>query len=177
MLVSKNCTLVIELLLCVGILNILIAGDTMIVKLEQDLSKKEMEVLIKYSNMTREVERIVSLIQGADKRIKCNAEGNEKLVDISDIYYIESVDKKTFVYCERVVYRTELRLYQLLETLTKMGFVQISKSCILNLNVLDSLRPLMNSRMEATLKNGERLFVTRKYLAKIKQELQKGVLI
>lgn len=149
----------------------------MIVKLEQDLSKKEMEVLIKYPNMTREVAHIVSLIQAADKRIKCNAEGNEKLVDISDIYYIESVDKRTFVYCEQVVYRTELRLYQLLEILTKIGFVQISKSCILNLNVLDSLKPLINSRMEATLKNGERLFVTRKYLAKIKQELQKGVLI
>ncbi len=149
----------------------------MIVKLEQDLSKKEVEVFIKYPNMTLEVEHIISLIQAADKRIKCNAEGIERLVNISDIYYIESVDKKTFVYCEKEVYRTELRLYQLLALLINMDFVQISKSCILNLNVLDSLRPLMNSRMEATLKNEERLFVNRKYLTKIRQKLRKGVLL
>lgn len=34
---------------------------------------------------------------------------------------------------------------------------------------------LMNSRMEATLKNGERLYITRKYLSGIKKALQEGV--
>lgn len=55
------------------------------------------------------------------------------------------------------------------------GFVQISKSCILNINVLDFVRPLLNSRMEATLKNGERLNVSRKYLVNIKSKLQEGM--
>lgn len=147
----------------------------MIIRVEQDLTKEEIEVLIKHSNMNREVERIVSLIQLADKRIKCDVNGNEKLVNVTDIYYIESVDKKTFVYCEKLVYRTELRLYQLLEMLSKSGFVQVSKCCILNLSMIDSIKSLMNSRMEALLKNGERLFISRKYLAKVKHELQKEV--
>lgn len=149
----------------------------MIVKLEQDFTKQDIEILMKYPKMNQEVERIVSLLQSAEKRIKCDLHGIEKLLHISDIYYVESVDKKTFVYCEQEVYHTDLRLYQLMAILEKQGFVQISKFCILNLNVLDSFRPLINSRMEAILKNGERLFVTRKYLAKIKQELQKGMMI
>ena len=165
-----------KLLLYMRIFTILSAGDTMIVRVEQDLTKKEIEVIIKHSNNDREVERIVSLIQSADRRINCDVNGTEKLVNISDIYYIESVDKKTFIYCEKAVFHTDLRLCQLLEILINLDFVQISKSCILNLNMLDSFKPLLNSRMEATLKNGERLFVTRKYLAKIKQELQKGIL-
>jgi DNA-binding LytR/AlgR family response regulator len=148
----------------------------MIVKLEQDLTKHDIEIIIKYAKMNREVERVTSLIQLANKRLKCAFDGNEKIVNASDIYYIESVDKRTFVYCENEVYRTEFRLYKLTEELAKLGFVQISKSCILNINILDTIKPLMNSRMEATLKNGERLFITRKYLANIKEKLQKGVL-
>lgn len=149
----------------------------MILKLQQDLTKQEIEILIKYSKINQEVERFVSLLQSAEKRLKCDCDGIEKLVCISDIYYVESVDKKTFVYCEQAVYQTEQRLYQLMAVLENRGFVQISKFCILNLNVLESFKPLINSRMEAILKNGERLFVTRKYLAKIKQELQKGILL
>lgn len=147
----------------------------MIVKLEQDLSCKDIEVFIKYASMNKDVERIAMLLQSADTRIKCNLGDSEKLVNASDIYYIESVDKRTFVYCEKSVYRTEFRLYQLAEDLAYSGFVQISKSCVLNISVLDSIKPLLNSRMEATLKNGERLYVMRKYLDNIKQALQKGV--
>lgn len=147
----------------------------MILKLEQDLTKEDVEISIKYAIMSKDIERLVSLIQSVDIRIKCDFNGTEKLVNASDIYYIESVDKKTFLYCEKEVYRTEFRLYQLMDILTGLGFVQISKSCILNINTLDSIKSLFNSRMEATLKNGERLYVTRKYITSIKHELQKGV--
>jgi DNA-binding LytR/AlgR family response regulator len=148
----------------------------MIIKLEQDLSRKDIEILIKYAaEKNKDVERIVILLQSADTRIKCSLDNSEKLINASDIYYIESVDKKTFVYCIDNVFRTELRLYQLAEELADAGFIQINKSCILNINVLDSIKPLFNSRMEATLKNGERLYVTRKYLDSIKQALQGGI--
>lgn len=147
----------------------------LILKLEQDLTKEDVEISIKYAIMSKDIERLVSLIQSVDIRIKCDFNGTEKLVNASDIYYIESVDKKTFLYCEKEVYRTEFRLYQLMDMLTGLGFVQISKSCVLNINTLDTIKSLFNSRMEATLINGERLYVTRKYLTSIKHELQEGV--
>jgi DNA-binding LytR/AlgR family response regulator len=145
----------------------------MIVKLEQDLSVKEIEVLIKYAKKTKDIDRLYNLVKLADARIKCNLDSSEKLVYASAIYYFESVDKMTFVYCENNIYRTESRLYQLVEDLSHFGFVQINKSCVLNINVLDSIKPLINSRMEATLKNGERLYITRKYLSNIKEALQR----
>lgn len=146
----------------------------MIIKLEQDLSRNDIEILIKYATMNKDVERIAAILQSADTRIKCKLDDRDKLVNTSDIYYFESVDKRTFVYCEQSVYRTESRLYQLAEDLAHLGFVQINKACILNINVLDSIKPLLNSRMEATLRNGERLYITRKYLDNIKQALQEG---
>lgn len=146
----------------------------MIVKLEQDLSRKDIEIQIKYAAMNKEVERITAVLQSIDTRIKCRQDDSDKLINISDIYYFESVDKRTFVYCEQSVYRTESRLYQLAKDLAHLGFVQINKACILNINVLDSIKSLLNSRMEATLINGERLYITRKYLDNIKQALQEG---
>lgn len=149
-------------------------GDGLIFKLEQNPIQEEIEVVIKYAAMNEDIQRILSLLKSADKKIKCVTGGAEKLISISDIYYVESVDKKTFVYCEKEVYRTDLRLYQLLDKLAEHDFVQISKSCILNTNVLDSIKPLTNSRMEAVLKNSEKLYVNRKYLAGIKAASQKG---
>jgi len=147
----------------------------MIVKLLQDHTVEEMEVVIKYSTMNEEVSNIANMLQSAEARIKCHLDGIEKYVRVSDIYYFESVDKMTFVYCEKDVCRTEYRLYQLVDDFAHLGFVQISKSCVLNINVLDSLKALSNSRMEAILKNNESVHVTRKYLANIKKALQGGV--
>ncbi len=146
----------------------------MLIRLEQDLSCSEIEVIVKYASMNKDVERIAALLKSVETRIKCDGDGKVRLVNASDIYYIESIDKMTFVYCERSVYRTELRLYQLMEELSSAGFVQINKACLLNINVLDFIKPLPSSRMEAVLTNGERLYVTRKYLGSIRRELQRG---
>lgn len=150
-------------------------GDMMILKTEQDLTCNDIEVLIRYAKMNGRVEKLITLMQSVDTQLKCNSENSERLINTSDIFYIESVDKKTFVYLEENVYRTDLRLYQLVEYLEHLGFVQISKSCILNINTLESIKSLTNSRMEATLKNGEKLHITRKYLKDIKQALQGGI--
>lgn len=72
-------------------------------RLEENISQKELEVLVKYAVMDEEVERLISLIRAADIRVKCKYDGQEKYVNASDIYYIESVDKKTFVYGEKEV--------------------------------------------------------------------------
>jgi DNA-binding LytR/AlgR family response regulator len=93
-------------------------------------------------------------------------------VNISDIYYIESVDKVTDVFCKNEKYRTKYRLYQLYEELADKGFIQISKYCILNINKIDRIKPLFNSRVEAVLSNGKRLFITRKYRIEVKRKLQ-----
>lgn len=147
----------------------------MILKIEQDLTCGDVEVLIRYAKLNKRVERLIALVEAVDLKIKCNADTREHLIPASDIFYIESVDKRTFVYLEKDVFRTDFRLYQLAGNLAQAGFVQISKSCILNLHALESIKPLMNSRMEAMLKNGERLHVTRKYLSGIKQALQGGL--
>jgi len=144
----------------------------MVIKFEQDESRKDIEVKITYPVKDSEFERIVSMLKMLDVKIECNTENNVKLVNVSDIYYIESIENRTFVYCKKETYQTKYRLYQLSEKLAVSGFVQISKYCIMNINKLDSFKPLFNSRMEAVLTNGVHLHITRKYLPKIKMLLE-----
>ncbi len=149
-------------------------GGRLFLRLERNSAQQETEVIVKYAKMDQDVKRLISLLQAVDTKIICESEDGEKIVNAADIFYIESVDKRTYIYCENEVYRTQLRLYQLLGMLSDMDFVQINKACILNVNVLDAMKTLFNSRMEATLKNGERLYVTRKYLNGIKNKLRGG---
>lgn len=150
------------------------------IKLEQDLTQTDIEVLIKYAKMNPMVKKLETIVRAVDRNVKCNLEQKEVWINASDIFYIESVDKRTYVYDEKKVYSSKFRLYQLQEELRSAGFVQVSKACIMNINKLESLLPLFNSRMEATLSNGEKINVTRKFIPGIRaalyenEEYQKG---
>lgn len=142
------------------------------IRYEQDTLLSEVELVIRYSEMTKEVEHISTTLGAIEKKVHGRLDDEERLISVSDIFYFESVDKKTFIYCKNDVYQSDRRLYQLAEDLAHLGFVQISKSTILNIHWLDSIKSLLNSRIEAVLKNGEKLLVTRKYLDNIRQALQ-----
>jgi len=144
----------------------------MIINMEQNVSKKDIEISITYPIKNKIVERIVSLIKSVDMKIECYSDDIVKLVNISDIYYVESVDGKTIVCCEEDNYLVKSRLYQIYEKIKGYGFIQISKYCILNINKLDKFRPLDNNRLEAVLSNGVYLCITRKYIFGIKQILR-----
>jgi len=144
----------------------------MIINLEQDDLQKDIEISIKYPVKNKIVERIVSFIKSVDTQIECYSDDIVKLVNVSDIFYIESVDGKTIVCCEKEKYIVKSRLYQIYEKLRDNGFIQISKYCVLNINKLDKFKPLDNNRLEAVLSNGVYLCITRKYILGIKQILQ-----
>ena len=143
----------------------------MILKLKHESDIEEVEVQIKYDDMNDWVKRLVNKIKSCDYILLGTYEGKQYKIKIEDVFYIESVDKRTYIYCREKVYSTELKLYQVLDELGKYDFIQISKYCILNLNVLDSIQSLFNSRMEAILTNNEKVTVSRKYIPNIKKAL------
>lgn len=129
------------------------------------------EVTIAYSEMTASVKRVADFVRSVEQTILCKKDEEECSVPVGDIFYIESVDKKTFVYCEKEVYMCSLRLYEIEKIVEKAGFVRVSKSTILNIEWLKGVKTLVNSRLEAILSNGERVCVTRKYLKDIREAL------
>jgi DNA-binding LytR/AlgR family response regulator len=144
----------------------------MILKYEQHAEIKEIEVFIAYPEKNKIVERILSFLKTIDTRVECFTDESVKMINASDIYYIESLDKKTFAYCENANYLIKSRLYQINEKLSGSSFVQISKYCIININKLENFTPLANSHLMAVLTNGAQLYVTRKYIAGLMHALE-----
>ncbi len=106
----------------------------LILRERQDLEHPE--VIIEYRELTDGVKRVSAFVRSVDQSISCKREGKEFSIPLSDVFYIESVDKKTFVYGETEVYQTGLRLAELEKMLSHAGFVRVSKSVILNIEKL-----------------------------------------
>lgn len=149
----------------------------MIIKKEQRPELKDIEVVIRYQKMSEGVDKIEKLLLTLNHTIPCIEETQAQIqVSINEIFYIESIDKHTFVYCRQKVYSSRQRLYQLMEELMTDGFVRVSKSCIVNVNCIRKIRPLQNSRIEAELSNQERILVNRKYISDIRKYLEEKVI-
>jgi len=144
----------------------------MVLKLTQDLCQTDIEISIIYPEKNKLMERIVSFLNSVDSEIECYYGNSIRLINASDIYYIECFDDKTTFFCEKENYQTKERLYHVYEKLKNKGFVQISKYCLVNINKIEKYNSLFNSRMEAELINGIRLFITRKYLNDIKRMMK-----
>ncbi len=99
---------------------------------------------------------------------------NEKMYEIAitDILYIEAVDNRVFIYTKDEVYETKHRLYKLEEMLSEKNFLRISKSTLLNLMKVSSIKPAMNSRFIAVLFSGEQISISRKYVPALKKALK-----
>lgn len=141
-------------------------------KLEQDRTLKDISVYIRYAEKNQMLGRLLRAVRSCEETVPAYAEEREISLAVPDIYYFESVDKKTFAYCQKSVYRVDDRLYALQERFARYGFVQVSKACILNINVLKSVRTLLNSRMEALLVNGERVGISRRFIPELKKALK-----
>ena len=132
---------------------------------------EEPEIEIRYAEKSDEVRAMIQRLQEQNIYILGEKEGREYRIRAVSIHYIETIKKGAFIYTESDVYRSPLRLYQILNQLQGLEFVQISKTCVLNLNMLESIQALKNSQMEAVLESGKKLYVSRTYLSAIRDIL------
>ncbi|MCR4588450.1 MAG: LytTR family transcriptional regulator DNA-binding domain-containing protein, partial [Lachnospiraceae bacterium] len=68
-------------------------------------------------------------------------DGEEILLDPTEIYYLDSVDRKLFAYTQQGVYRLMGTLSACEEMLWNYGFVRVSKSNLINIYKIRLLKP------------------------------------
>lgn len=136
--------------------------------LTEQLNLPETEVEIRYKEFNTEIKNLIKHVEQNEQYLYGTDNGRQYRVLVDDIFYAESVDRKTFIYTKSKVFRCELKLYQLLDKLKDADFVQASKYCIININMLDNIQTLFNSRMEGTLLNGEKITISRTYIPGIR---------
>ena len=90
---------------------------------------------------------------------------------LSEIFYFEVVDDRSFVYTQADVFEAKEKLYEFERLSTGSTLFRCSKSMILNAEKIDYVRPSLSGRFEAVLANGEKVVVSRKYVADLKRML------
>lgn len=139
-------------------------------RIDESRDDNDIEIIIKCQNQNDEtVQKIICALQNIQVYLNCRHEKQHYQINLTDILYIESIDEKTFVYTHQNIYEEQHKLYELEEFLKENDFIRISKSCILNLSYLQSVRAMLNGKYEATLVNGEKLTINRSYMPAFKK--------
>lgn len=102
-------------------------------------------------------------------KISCKDKDGIVIVEMSEIYYVESMGHDVFVHTKDNTYKTDLRLYRVEQQLPKDEFLRISNSVIIKRDVIKKIRPGLSSKFYLTLKNGDNVDVTRTYYYKFKE--------
>lgn len=135
----------------------------------------ETEIKVIYEMMDPHLNRLIEQIRLYTSAISLEHDGITSLVSLDDIFYFDTVDNKTFAYLSQGVYSCSFRLYELEEILVETPFVRISKNCILNTNVVCSVRAQFSGRLEILLANGEKNVVSKHYLKAFRKKIEEGL--
>lgn len=142
------------------------------ITLNQDPSFPETEVVINCPQADEDILRLVAMLRVYQKKLVGMKDGEQHLLDVKDILYIDTADKHTFLYTGEAVYESALRLYELEEGLRGEDFLRAGRSAIVNFRRIKSIRPELGGRLLLTMDNGEQLYVSRQYAVEMKEKLR-----
>ena len=129
------------------------------------------EIIVKCKEIDDLLQDIISYIGIADKKMVGEVDGELFFIPLNNILYFESVDKIVYIYTDKQVYRSSAKLYVLEEQLAETYFARVSKTTILNLKKLSSVRSAKNAKLEGILINKEKILISRQYVAEITKRL------
>ena len=136
----------------------------------KDILPEEME--IRCHEVTEQVNEIVAFVKSRNGQLTGVIEGKQYEVPVTDVYYVEAVDNSVFIYGPQKVYETRQKLYELEGILREKYFLRVSKSLVLNLMKIKSIKPALNGRYSAILQSGEEIIISRKYVSELKKALK-----
>lgn len=119
-----------------------------------------------YRKRTNEVHEILGLLRKYNHKLIGKTSDQEIIFSLNDVYYFESVDKKTFAYLKNDVLKFEVRLSELENAYYEYGFIRVNKSMVLNIYKINSLKSELNMKVIAILDNGEKVQINRSYKSK-----------
>ena len=142
------------------------------ITLNQDPAFPETEVIINCPQADEDILRLVAMLRIHQKKLVGVLNGEPHLLDVKDILYIDTADKRTFLYTEKAVYESALRLYELEDGLRELDFLRAGRSAIVNFRRIKSIRPELGGRLVVTMDNGEQVYVSRQYAGEMKEKLR-----
>ena len=107
-----------------------------------------------------------------DSTIEAFGDQNRRAqIPIAETLYFEADAEQVFAYTEKEIFQVHQRLYQVETLSSAAGIIRVSKSHLVNLRKIQSVRTALNSRLYAKMPNGEEVLVSRKYAPAFKERI------
>ncbi len=148
----------------------------------------ETEIIILSASLDGKAEKILGAIRSAVGDSTASYEKDEKsesppkligvkngqqhIIDPALVVFIDTADKRAFIYTDDACYESPLRLYELEDTLKPRGFLRASKTALYNFNRIQSIEPDLDRRMILTMENDMKVLVSRQYSPDLKRKLE-----
>lgn len=142
------------------------------VEIKIDEKCAEPRITIVTDKMTDEINEIVKRISEQPPSVLAGFQSNEVTVlDPTKIIHIYAANQKVYVVTDSGEYTIRLRIYEVEERLHPLSFVRISSSEIINLKKVKGFDLGFSGTICVNFQNGSTAYVSRRYVAKIKQVL------
>ncbi len=148
-------------------------GETMNIEIKIDENYTTPKAIIYTDKISKEISNIVDSISSIDNK-NLNVYKDDKLYILNqdEIETIYSQNGKVYVRYNQELYTVKKRLYELELFLDKKIFVRISNSEIVNFNKVKNIDFKMIGTMILNFNNGNKSYVSRRYIPKIKEFLE-----
>lgn len=137
----------------------------------EHISTGENEIVLKCRQLDSEIQKILAYLKESMEKLVAQKDGEKFLLLSDEVFYVESVDNKTFIYTKDAVMESQDSLFFIENKYSNMGLVRIGKSQLVNLHHIKKLKSIINSRIEVTLESGDRLVVSRHFACTFKSRL------
>ena len=131
----------------------------------------ETSLLVTCKELTPQVEKLLAAIRILDKQITANKGDSICLIDLADVFYIEALERKTFIYTDKDVFDSDMKLYELEAALAQYDFIRVSKNTICSLRKIKSLKSEVDRKIKITMENGYQIIASRMYADELRKKL------
>lgn len=141
------------------------------IEINVDDNATDLTISVKCKQLTPDIEKILATLRVMDNQLTVRKSNEIYLLDIMQVIYIESVERTCFVYTEKDIYESDFKLYELEQQLEEYGFFRASKSCLIHLRNIQSLKADIDRKIRVTMSNGEQIIASRQYANELKKRL------
>lgn len=132
---------------------------------------EEDEIILRFATVDENILKLIQSLKTEKDALTGYADDKIQKLSLRDIFYFESVDNKVYAYTAKQVYEVHKKLYEIEEEYTNTDFLRISKAVVVNVSKITYIRPMLNGRFEAKLKNDEKVIISRQYVPALKEKL------
>ncbi len=135
------------------------------IKLE-DIESDEIEVIVRGNIADEKIQHIISLLKSNSITTKILLQDEEKeiLTDIIEVLYFEIIERKVYANTLNSKLICKYSLSEISSMFKSRGITQIGKSLLVNINHVKSLEAEFSGNYIVTLKNNQKLLVSRFYM-------------